>query len=681
MDQAGPPSSHLTGLSDAVDSNSSPFGAVDDPPRLMADWTSVEQTSQAPYPHPHHHHHQHHPHDVSSLGPAVSAAYAVPLPAGSMDFISTHPLAVHAGLPVDTSLMSQDAPGAALPWGWEGFQTDLMAFATHQGLPNNAFAQAGLVEGSPTDTYLEVRSLTSCSSDGGWAAVDYQSLESQAGAIFNPSEALRLRTYSDSSNSEATGYVRNSLEGFEELSHPLTSPTSDVQLDRGRFHHHPATCFSPSAVVDPVPIQSSSSSSSSTSPRRLHSAQPAHSPPSSRRPARKSPTAKATKPVIRRPSHPTRKEAEKRVGRRHGPLNPEQRKQAGEIRKLRACLRCKFLKKTVSVLFSSPPEDFHRPAALRMYAANLLSPSRQCDKGEPCAGCRPSHARLWQVPCTRIDIKDVAYFMKDWKADYERHVSLGFSVNNLVGFSAVERSIFITHGYGYALPITVREVHVRDDRCFVLDWVETIHETPQTFVMSTAQLSAGVDGISTTLLSEYLDKHVDGDFEAWVDEYFEGTWFLTEILKTASRFYRREKLPVIRKALKLVLAYNLTMHVTMVEGLTDEESLDGKVTDESSKYRGKTMAPVMINFQIKCALATMWRTLQKDILEELSTLYSSVYNGEKLKNWPTIFLLAAILLAVWEEMQFDCHYRVPVSARISPAFPSFPVLLFFPTVP
>jgi hypothetical protein len=77
------------------------------------------------------------------------------------------------------------------------------------------------------------------------------------------------------------------------------------------------------------------------------------------------------------------------------------------------------------------------------------------------------------------------------------------------------------------------------------------------------------------------------------------------------------------------------------------------------------MAPVMINFQIKCAMADMWRELQKDILEELSTLYSSVYSGEKLKNWPTIFMLASILLAVWEEMQFDCHYRVPDTAAVN----------------
>jgi hypothetical protein len=166
-------------------------------------------------------------------------------------------------------------------------------------------------------------------------------------------------------------------------------------------------------------------------------------------------------------------------------------------------------------------------------------------------------------------------------------------------------------------------------------------------------------------LSEYLDKHLDGPFEDFIDNYFEGTLFITEILKTAHRYYLKEKLPVIRKALKLVLAYNLTLHVTLVEQQGDENQMDGLIEDEDSKFHGKIAAPVMINFQIKCALADMWRELQKDILEELSSLYSSVYSGERLKNWPTIFMLASILLAVWEEMQFDCHYRVPDPAAVN----------------
>ena len=258
-----------------------------------------------------------------------------------------------------------------------------------------------------------------------------------------------------------------------------------------------------------------------------------------------------------------------------------------------------------------------------------------------------------------MDIKDIAYFMKDWKADYERHISLGFSVGNIKGFSGIERTLYVTHGYGHYMPIAAREVFVHDDKCFGMDWVESIHETPREFEINTAKLSAGMEGVSTTLLSEYLDRHLDQGFEQFVDDYFEGTAFLTEILKTAYRFYQKEKTPAIRKGLKLVLAYNLTLHVTMVEGLTEEESFNGKIINDRSRFDGKTIAPVMINFQVKCALADMWRELQKDILEELSALYSSVYSGDKLKNWPTIFMLAAILLAIWEEMQFDCHYRVP----------------------
>lgn len=252
--------------------------------------------------------------------------------------------------------------------------------------------------------------------------------------------------------------------------------------------------------------------------------------------------------------------------------------------------------------------------------------------------------------------------MKDWRADYERHVTLGFSVGNIRGFSDVERTLFITHGYGQVLPVKAREVYVRDEGCFDLDWVEAMNRDPTHFELKTARLSAGMEGISTAMLSDYLDRHIDGNgtFEKFVDDYYEGTPFVTQMLKTAFRYYFRTKLPVIRKALKLILAYNLTTHVTIVEGLGELEDFVGKVDQQDSRYRGKTMAPVMINFQIKCAMANMWRELQKDVLEELSALYSSVYSGEKLKNWPTIFILASILLAVWEEMQFDCHYRVPV---------------------
>jgi len=531
--------------------------------------------------------------------------------------------------------LPQSAEAQAAMWAnWQELENAMMIAGANDGLPN--VGRQSLGSNSPTGTYLEVLSLPSSSSDNGWATVDtYPNFESyqqaQSAAIFNPGQTLHLRTHSDSSQSDGTGHTIESFGSFEDISNPYSpySPGSDTYLDlsthrncyHGESHHHSHEVVSPAAAVQPVAIKMSPSNRTSPSSTS--------SPPARRNSGpRKSPTTKATKTVIRRASA-GKKDTEKRVGRRRGPLLPEQRKQASEIRKLRACLRCKFLKKT-------------------------------CDKGEPCAGCQPSHARLWQVPCTRIDIKDISYFMKDWRADYERHVGRGVSVYNIKGFAQKEELLWITHGYGFAIPIMAREVYVTDDSCFSVDWVETAsQDEPLEFDYRTERMSAGSEGVSTEALSEYLDKHLDGPFEEFIDEYFEGTPFITEILKTAHRYYVKEKVPVIRKALKLVLAYNLTQHITMVEQRGDEHPMEGMIDDDESRYCGKIIAPVMINFQIKCALADMWRELQKEILEELSSLYSSVYSGDRLKNWPTIFMIASILLAVWEEMQFDCRYRVP----------------------
>ena len=239
---------------------------------------------------------------------------------------------------------------------------------------------------------------------------------------------------------------------------------------------------------------------------------------------------------------------------------------------------------------------------------------------------------------------------------------------NIRGFSASERTLYITHGYGYVLPVQAHEVFVDDDSGFGLDWVETANTLPLSYSVNTAKLTAGLEGIDSRLLSNYIDQHIDKGFEGFVDDYFDGTPFLTEMLKTAYRFWLREKTPVIRKSLKLLLAYNLTQHVTMVEGVPDEEKFVGRITDRSSKFFGKTVAPFMINIQIKHALASMWRELHKDILAELSRLYSSIYTKDKLKHWPTIFMVASILLGVWEEIQFDCCYKTNVCSLHLPCY-------------
>jgi hypothetical protein len=587
-----------------------------------------------------------------------NASYGAQLQSSPVDFaINTSQAAMMNSMSMGPFTMmpttTMDMPINTAPFQMTDFQQEFnISNVQDFTAPSNAPTASS--NGSPGEQWMEVRSHSS--SDNGWVDVGHRNsydFSDNSAIVFNPATSLHIRTSSDSTTSNHSDAPRSahSFSSFEEIHFPMNSPQSEVEntLELVHSHTHSDNCnhghdhghglpveqdfanyISPNQSMSPpiaraAPIVIKQSASSTASP----TSSAVSSPPAARR--RKSPVgAKPTKTIVKKTTaHTTKKDTagEKRVGRRRGPLRPDQRQQAHEIRKLRACLRCKFLKKT-------------------------------CDKGDPCAGCQPSHARLWQVPCTRIDIKDIAYFMKDWKADYERHVSLGFSIGNIKGFSPQERPIYVTHGYGHYLPIMAREVYVRDEKCFGVDWFETLNGLH--FEINTAKLSAGMEGISRAMLSDYLDRHIDGGFEDFVDEYFEGTYFVTELLKTAYRYYCREKLPVIRKALKLVLAYNLTLHVTMVEGLgNEEEKTLGKVEDPSSKFAGKTIAPVMINFQVKCALADMWRELQKDVLEELSSLYQSVYSGDKLKNWPTIFMLAAILLAVWELIQFDCNYRIP----------------------
>ncbi len=317
---------------------------------------------------------------------------------------------------------------------------------------------------------------------------------------------------------------------------------------------------------------------------------------------------------------------------------------------MRACIRCRFLKITV-----------------REFLANFMPCSNptQCDKEEPCAGCEGATVRLRTVPCTRIEIQELSYFMKDWKADYERHVC-GFSVGNIKGTSDYERTLFLTHGYGHVLPVKVREVYVRDEKCFILDWVESIGGTVAEYEVMTAPLSSGMEGVSTALLTDYLDRHIDGGYEDFLADYYTNWPFIPQFLKTAYRFYFRSKLPRIRHALKMVLAYNLTCHIIMVEGVPKEEESPGTVDDEDSIYYKKTMAPTMINFQVKCAMADMWRELLKETMMHLSELYRGVYSGDKLRNWLVIFFVSGILLVLWEQIQFDSHFRTAVSCPLLP---------------
>lgn len=251
------------------------------------------------------------------------------------------------------------APVDMVSYPYQDLQQDLLGFQPH-GLPDmssyTTAPQQNMIESSsPTDTYLEVRSLTSSSSDNGWSMIEPRhshefSFPDQV--FINPTQTLHDRSLSESSYSTSYG-------SFVDVSNPVNSPCSETNFEsafnspvnrRISYDHtshgsQSPTAISPAAIVRPIQVPGKKDPSPSRS-----SASNSSSPPS-RKPSRKSPiAAKTAETKVRKQSHSKSDSTEKKVGKRKGPLRPDQRKQASEIRKLRACLRCKFLKKTVGLL-------------------------------------------------------------------------------------------------------------------------------------------------------------------------------------------------------------------------------------------------------------------------------------------------------------------------------------------
>ena len=320
------------------------------PQAYMPDWRLQQQAqsqSQLAYP-------------VDSAFPQPYDGYAMPYQPSPTDYIP--PQAQYdsgAYLPMTGHIEN-------MPFNWQEFSNDLLTFPPSNGLSDMNMPYQNLPN-SPTDTALEVRSLSS--SDNGWTSVDYphQSLDGsgsfqdpQIGTIFQPEQTLHGRTFSDSSYSDVELQSRHSCHSWGSYvdipQHAIGSPSSDG-LGETDYHHDRMTDNSQSPSIKeerPKASRPMVVTSSAVKPIRIKtSSSPQRSPtgrvsPPGRRQSKKSPNSKAAKPTIRRQSQIPKVETEKRVGRRKGPLRPEQRKQASEIRKLGACIRCKFLKKTVS---------------------------------------------------------------------------------------------------------------------------------------------------------------------------------------------------------------------------------------------------------------------------------------------------------------------------------------------
>jgi hypothetical protein len=283
-----------------------------------------------------------------------------------------------------------------------------------------------------------------------------------------------------------------------------------------------------------------------------------------------------------------------------------------------------------------------------------------------------------QVPCTRRAIRDLGYFLKYWRAD-RGSPEEKFSISNVKGLSDREQTVFITHGYGFWIPTTAREVFLRDESVFgahastamasEFDTNSTQHTCD-----GRAKLMADYGAFNRELMMEYLDRHIDHQFEDFVDANYMGQRFVVDCLKTTYRYVLRSQSDLLRQALRLMVAYNLTLQPTTMEQCLDDEVVDLYIRE--GKPISSFPAPVLIGRCVKQELTDNWRDTHKELLDGLDRLYTSVYSGDKLKDWDQIFFVTVIVLAVWEQTQYDYHSRVaegPVVERFCSEMEGDPV--------
>lgn len=289
--------------------------------------------------------------------------YAMPYQMSPTDFIQSQP-ELDTSFPIENSCFSMLNSSTTATWNSQPVHTDLMEFPLDTArMANMNLQQQNFPANSPTDT-SEIRSLTSSGSDNGWKSserrppsLDSSLYDGQNGSAVYIGPIPHEPTFSDSSYSELEFPLHpapwNSFVDvpiFDQLSSPESESITDKEYyhiqspcdraqeqDEERDPSSSPVLISASTVM-PIDIKAQ------TPPQRSPISTGRSSPQKRRQRKDTNPKNKGT---IRRPSQAQKPDTEKKVGRRKGPLKPEQRKQACEIRKLGACLRCRFLKKTV----------------------------------------------------------------------------------------------------------------------------------------------------------------------------------------------------------------------------------------------------------------------------------------------------------------------------------------------
>jgi len=132
--------------------------------------------------------------------------------------------------------------------------------------------------------------------------------------------------------------------------------------------------------------------------------------------------------------------------------------------------------------------------------------------------------------------------------------------------------------------------------------------------------------------------------QEFLNTHYQSTPFIVHLLRISHQSYLEDGSPAILDALKLVIAYDLTHHKTLVEDKYSSQMTVNGVSDLPSRYYAKICY---------VAMDQEWRNLHDILLQNLSSLYASFFKGDKLRNFPVVLLLSLIVLTIWEDYQID----------------------------
>ncbi|OMP85121.1 hypothetical protein BK809_0000875 [Diplodia seriata] len=286
-----------------------------------------------------------------------------------------------------------------------------------------------------------------------------------------------------------------------------------------------------------------------------------------------------------------------------------------------------------------------------------------CVGGDPCIRCTKAHNRSWQIPCTSVDIKDMGDFVNSSLLDAPSE----YSPQQYESFTAPEHpptSMKFQQGFDLSLVIMVQRSSVRDDDSLRVSWDEIIDGSLKKFSIPRTETWITKPGEPLRpKIAEYIKKFVDNQTggstkEISLDQlswgaYTQESICIRRLLEVVSIYYRETNETILGKALHLYVAFSLVGRPTLMERDSTGGDTESRVIIPDSRYYGETLAPGRIDKAIKYELTALWRSYHYEVLEELSSLFTSVYSGDRLRNWTAIFTVTITLLMVWERMQYE----------------------------